>query len=53
MFSYTIGFLLDILHSIWPETIYLVVQVGKTVWPDQLEDKKHVLYVGKNQLIMI
>lgn len=38
------GFLLDVLHSIWPETTYMVVQVGKTVWPDQLENKSAHLF---------
>lgn len=38
------GFLLDVLHSIWPETKYMVVQVGKRVWPDQLEDKNAQLF---------
>ena len=40
------GFLLDVLHSIWPETKYMVVQVGKTVWPDQLENKNHQLFIA-------
>jgi hypothetical protein len=33
-------------HSIWPDTVYMVVQVGRTVWPDQLENKKHTLFVA-------
>jgi hypothetical protein len=40
------GFLLDVLHSIWPETKYMVVQVGKRVWPDQLSDKNAELFVA-------
>ena len=24
----------------------MVVQVGRTVWPDQLENKKHTLFVA-------
>jgi hypothetical protein len=40
------GFLLDVLHSIWPETEFMVVQVGKKVWPDQLENKKHQLFIA-------
>ena len=40
------GFLLDVLHSIWPTTKYMVVQVGKKVWPDQLENKLHQLFVA-------
>ena len=40
------GFLLDVLHSIWPETKYMVVQVGKKIWPDQLEDKNAQLFIA-------
>lgn len=40
------GFLLDVLHSIWPSTKFMVVQVGKKVWPDQLENKLHELYIA-------
>ena len=40
------GFLLDVLHSIWSETEFMVVQVGRKVWPDQLENKKHQLFIA-------
>lgn len=40
------GFLFDVLHSIWPDTIFMIVQVGKTIWPDQLADVKHKLFVA-------
>ena len=40
------GFLLDVLHSIWPNTEFMVVQVGKKIWPDQLENKKHQLFIA-------
>ena len=40
------GFLLDVLHSIWPDTKFMVVQVGKKIWPDQLEGKKHELFIA-------
>jgi hypothetical protein len=40
------GFLLDVLHSIWANTEFMVVQVGKKVWPDQLENKKHQLFIA-------
>ena len=40
------GFLLDVLHSIWPTTEYMVVQVGKRIWPDQLENKTHQLFIA-------
>ena len=40
------GFLMDVLHSIWPETKYMVVQVGRRIWPDQLENKHHELFIA-------
>ena len=40
------GFLLDVLHSIWPNTKYMVVQVGKTIWEDQLSNKNHQLFIA-------
>ena len=40
------GFLLDVLHSIWPTTEFMVVQVGKKIWPDQLENKLHQLFIA-------
>jgi cysteine synthase len=30
------GFILKILQKVWPDTDYMVVQVGKTIWPDQI-----------------
>jgi hypothetical protein len=40
------GFLLDVLHSIWKNTEFMVVQVGKKIWPDQLENKKYQLFIA-------
>ena len=40
------GFILNVLHSIWPSTMFMIVQVGKRVWPDQYEDKKAQLFVA-------
>jgi hypothetical protein len=40
------GFLLDVLHSIWTNTTFMVVQVGKKIWADQLENKKHQLFIA-------
>lgn len=34
------GFIFDVLASLWPTTTFMIVQVGKTVWPDQLERVK-------------
>ncbi len=35
------GFLLNILHAIWPNTTFLYVQVGKTVYEDQVSHIKN------------
>lgn len=40
------GFLMDVLHSIWQDTIFMIVQVGKKIWPDQLEGKKHQFFIA-------
>ena len=40
------GMILKVLQNIWPSTQYMCVQVGKTVWPDQLRDGKDKLYVA-------
>ena len=40
------GMILKVLQNIWPSTQYMCVQVGKTVYPDQLRDGKDKLYVA-------
>lgn len=40
------AFLFDVLTYIWPDTEFHLVQVGKTIWPDQLEGKRVQLYVA-------
>lgn len=40
------GFLLSVLAFIWPNTEFLVVQVGKKVWPDQLTGIKCKLFIA-------
>jgi hypothetical protein len=45
------SFLLDVLHSIWPNTEYMVVQVGKKIYDDQIEDKKVQLFIAPEQFI--
>lgn len=40
------AFLFDVLTYIWPSTEFHLVQVGKTIWPDQLEGKRVHLYVA-------
>jgi hypothetical protein len=38
------SFLVNVLSSIWPSSEFHIVQVGKTVYPDQLISVKHVFY---------
>ena len=40
------GFILDVLHSIWPTTKYLIVQVGRKIWKEVLEGKNFELFVA-------
>lgn len=40
------GMILKVLQNIWPSTQYMCVQVGKTVYPDQLRDGKDKLFVA-------
>ncbi len=41
------GFLLNILHAIWSDTTFIYVQVGKTVWDDQVSHiKNKIKYVA-------
>jgi hypothetical protein len=40
------GFVFDVLHSIWPDTIFMIVQVGKKIYPDQLRNIKHKFFIA-------
>jgi len=40
------GFIFDVLHSIWPSTKFMVVQVGKKVWREVLEGKDYELFIA-------
>ena len=40
------GFLMSVLHHIWPDTEFMVVQVGRKIYPDQLEKIKHQFFVA-------
>ena len=40
------GFLFSVLHSIWPSTELMIVQVGRKIWPDQLDGMKAQLFVA-------
>lgn len=40
------GMIFSTLSRIWPDAEFMIVQVGKTVWPDQLVGIKHQLFVS-------
>lgn len=40
------GFLFDVLHSIFPTTKLMIVQVGRKIWPDQLHGIDCELFVA-------
>lgn len=40
------AFLVSALHSVWPTTHFMIVQVGKAVWPDMLEGINHTFFVA-------
>lgn len=42
------GFLLSILHEVWKDTRFMCVQIGKTVWQDQLR-KGDKLFIAPEQ----
>uniref|UniRef100_A0A7S0DN53 Tryptophan synthase beta chain-like PALP domain-containing protein n=1 Tax=Amorphochlora amoebiformis TaxID=1561963 RepID=A0A7S0DN53_9EUKA len=41
--------LLATFHRLWPKTHFLVVQVGKKIWTDQLEGKISTKFVAKEK----
>jgi ubiquinone/menaquinone biosynthesis C-methylase UbiE len=41
--------LLNILYKVFPTTFFNVVQVGKTIWDDQLETKRTKLYISSEK----
>ena len=40
------GTILSVLSRVWPDTEMMIVQVGKTLWPDMLEGIKHQLFIS-------
>jgi hypothetical protein len=40
------GFIFDVLHSVWPNTKLMIVQVGKKIYPDQLNGIDAELFVA-------
>mmetsp|Transcript_12506 Transcript_12506/g.30793 ORF Transcript_12506/g.30793 Transcript_12506/m.30793 type:complete len:1078 (-) Transcript_12506:102-3335(-) len=41
--------LLATFHRLWPKTQFMVVQVGKRIWPDQLEGKNATKFEAKEK----
>lgn len=40
------GFIMDVLHSIWPQTKFMIVQVGKKIWQEVLDGKNYELFIA-------
>eukprot|EP00029_Vermamoeba_vermiformis_P009202 TRINITY_DN4517_c0_g1_i1.p1 TRINITY_DN4517_c0_g1~~TRINITY_DN4517_c0_g1_i1.p1 ORF type:complete len:251 (-),score=14.19 TRINITY_DN4517_c0_g1_i1:141-893(-) len=47
------GTLLSILYKVFPTSQFGVVQVGKKVWPDQLELDRTVLYIAEEKFFEV
>lgn len=43
------GFLFSVLHHIFPKTKLMIVQVGKKIWPDQLENMDAKLFIASEK----
>lgn len=41
--------ILKVLYKIFPKTFFNVVQVGKKIWPDQLESNRTKLYISSEK----
>lgn len=41
--------ILNVLYKIFPKTHFMVVQVGKTIWPDQLKNKRTTLFISNEK----
>jgi hypothetical protein len=40
------GMIFSTLSRIWPDAEFMIVQVGKTIWPDQVAGIKHQLFIS-------
>lgn len=38
--------LLNVLYKVFPKTFFCVVQVGRTIWPDQIDKNRTKLYIS-------
>lgn len=45
------GVLLNVLYRVFPRTYFLVVQVGRKIWPDQTEPKRTKIYISPHKFI--
>jgi hypothetical protein len=41
------GTLFSVISRVWPEAEIMIVQVGKKIWPDQLQNIKHQLFISQ------
>jgi len=40
------GFLFRVLHNVWPSCKLMITQVGKKIWPDQLQGIDHEFFIA-------
>ena len=46
--------ILNVLYRIFPDTHFMVVQVGKTIWPDQIENgRRTTLFISQEKFMDI
>jgi len=41
------GTILKVLYKVFPTTYFCVVQVGKKIWPDQIDESRTTLYISE------
>jgi hypothetical protein len=41
--------ILNVLYRVFPKSKFMVVQVGKKIWPDQLDEKRTTLFISKEK----
>lgn len=43
------GMVLQALYKVFPNTYFNIVQVGKTIWPDQIDPSRSTLYISSQK----
>jgi hypothetical protein len=44
---------LKVLYKIFPKTKFMVVQVGKTIWPDQIKPERTTLFISNESFMSV